>query len=272
MPWKSLIAGACCRTCGGGEDLSPAPQLPAQRAEEGTVIEVPEPPRCCYRLGAAQHPDRRTHPPDIAAARRRGPADVVEAHWQSLRLSWRWRHAVHQIRSPGRPYPGIVALLEAAAAQPRLRRLCPFTSHFALLFSSSTSYPWTVQAGSIEPLETGRFKVRRRSPVAVIGKSRPPKRLWLWCLNSCPPVPSPSSPTPRASACDGVWPRPCDGVWPRPCDGVWPRPSVSAPRGLYWRSFTVERPELWNSPQRSSRSPRPALVPHPARWPMAVKL
>ncbi|MEV7243077.1 DUF6193 family natural product biosynthesis protein [Streptomyces sp. NPDC093248] len=108
--------------------------------------------------------------PDKAAARSRGPADVVEAQWESLRLSWQWRHAMHRVRSPGRPYPGIVLLLEAAAAQPRLRRLYPFTSHFALLFSSSTGYPWTVQAGSIEPLDNGRFKVRRRSPSALIGE------------------------------------------------------------------------------------------------------
>ncbi|MFD8793549.1 DUF6193 family natural product biosynthesis protein [Streptomyces vinaceus] len=46
----------------------------------------------------------------------------------------------------------------------------PFNSHFALRFSSSTSYPWTVQAGSIEPLRNGRFKVRRRNPSAVIGE------------------------------------------------------------------------------------------------------
>lgn len=60
--------------------------------------------------------------------------------------------------------------MEAAAAQPRLRRLYPFTSHFTLLFSSSISYPWSMQAGSIEPLHNGRFKVRRRSPSAVIGE------------------------------------------------------------------------------------------------------
>ncbi|MER5582240.1 DUF6193 family natural product biosynthesis protein [Streptomyces asoensis] len=46
----------------------------------------------------------------------------------------------------------------------------PYTSHFALLFRSSTSYPWSVQDGSIEPLYNGRFKVRRRSPSAVIGE------------------------------------------------------------------------------------------------------
>ncbi|MFJ6576209.1 DUF6193 family natural product biosynthesis protein [Streptomyces sp. NPDC091368] len=113
--------------------------------------------------------------PDMAAALCRGPVAAVEAHWESLRLKWQWCHAVHQINAPGLPYPGIVPLLEAAAAQPRLRRLYPFTSHFALFFSSSTSYPWTVQAGSIEPLRNGRFKVRRRNPVAVIGEVDTPE-------------------------------------------------------------------------------------------------
>ncbi|MEW1866358.1 DUF6193 family natural product biosynthesis protein [Streptomyces sp. NPDC088194] len=108
--------------------------------------------------------------PDMAAARSRGPADTVDARWQSLRLAWQGRYAAHQVRSPGRPYPGIVPLLDAAAAQPRLRRLFPFTSHFTLLFSSSTSYPWSVQAGSIEPRHNGRFTVRRRDPFAVIGE------------------------------------------------------------------------------------------------------
>ncbi|CAM5264735.1 hypothetical protein SALBM311S_00289 [Streptomyces alboniger] len=129
--------------------------------------------------------------PDIAAARSRGPADVVEAHWQSLRLSWQWRHAVHQIRTPRRPYPGIVPLLEAAAAQPRLRRLYPFTSHFALLFSSSTSYPWTVHAGSIEPLHNGRFKVRRRNPFAVIGEVETAEEAVALLLELLPAGPEP---------------------------------------------------------------------------------
>ncbi|GGX88767.1 hypothetical protein GCM10010510_37350 [Streptomyces anandii JCM 4720] len=78
---------------------------------------------------------------------------------------------MHQSRSPGRPYPGIVPLLEAAATQPRLRRLYPVTSYFTLFFSSSTSYPWTVQIGWIQPLHNGRFVVRRCSPSAVIGEA-----------------------------------------------------------------------------------------------------
>jgi hypothetical protein len=98
---------------------------------------------------------------------------------------------VHRIRSPGRPYPGIVPLLEAAAAQPRLRRLYPFTSHFALLFSSSTSYPWTVQAGSIEPLDNGRFMVRRRSPFAVIGEVETAEEAVALVLELLPTGPEP---------------------------------------------------------------------------------
>ncbi|MFB7978498.1 DUF6193 family natural product biosynthesis protein [Streptomyces vinaceus] len=126
--------------------------------------------------GRARRVGRRTAvPPHALRCRPYAPlgtaeADAVEAQWQSLRLKWQWSHAAHQLRVPGRPYPGIVPLLEAAAAQPRLRRLHPFNSHFALRFSSSTSYPWTVQAGSIEPLHNGRFKVSRRNPSAVIGE------------------------------------------------------------------------------------------------------
>ncbi|MEY9877933.1 hypothetical protein ABH931_007457 [Streptacidiphilus sp. MAP12-33] len=117
-----------------------------------------------------QHPLLPPRPvlPDMVAARSRGPADTVDARWRALQLKAQWEWAVHEIRSPGRPYPRLVTLLEVAAAQPRLRRLYPFTSHFALVFSSSTTYAWrAVQAGSIEPLHNGRFKVRRHRPFVI---------------------------------------------------------------------------------------------------------
>ncbi|MBM9506432.1 hypothetical protein [Actinacidiphila acididurans] len=41
--------------------------------------------------------------PDTAAARGRGPADTVDARWQSLALIWQWRREVHEIRRPGTP-------------------------------------------------------------------------------------------------------------------------------------------------------------------------
>ncbi|WP_410011209.1 DUF6193 family natural product biosynthesis protein [Streptomyces nigrescens] len=61
--------------------------------------------------------------------------------------------------------------------QPRLRRLYPFTSHFAPLFSSSTSYPWTVQARSIEPLDNGRSRFADAVLSPRPAKSKPSKRL-----------------------------------------------------------------------------------------------
>ncbi|MGW1728344.1 DUF6193 family natural product biosynthesis protein [Streptomyces sp. NPDC002306] len=126
----------------------------------------------------------------MAAARSRGPADAAEARWQSLRLSWQWMHAIHQARTPGRPYPGIVALLDAAAAQPRLRRLYPFNSHFTLHFSSSTSYPW-VCAGSIEPLHNGRFTVRRHTPYTMTGQTRTAEEAVTLLLELLPTSPEP---------------------------------------------------------------------------------
>lgn len=133
----------------------------------------------------------------MAAARSRGPADTVEARWQCLRLSWQWWHTVRGIRSPGRPFPGIVALLEAAAAQPRLRRLYPFTSHYALAFSTSTRHPWSVRAGPIEPLHDGRFRVYRRTPFAVIGETETAEQAVALMLEHLPAGPEPviTSPT-----------------------------------------------------------------------------
>ncbi|NRQ38518.1 hypothetical protein HII36_42845 [Nonomuraea sp. NN258] len=107
--------------------------------------------------------------PDLAAARRLGPAETVEARWQQQLLVWRWYHERFEALHPGNDYPGIVALIEAAGAEPKLRQLYPFTSHFRLLFSSCTRYPWSVQAPSIEPLPDGRFHVRRPRSFEDIG-------------------------------------------------------------------------------------------------------
>ncbi|WP_051965793.1 DUF6193 family natural product biosynthesis protein [Kitasatospora mediocidica] len=70
---------------------------------------------------------------------------------------------------PGTAYPGIVPLIEVAGVEPRLRQLYPFTSHYNLNFSSFTSYPWSIQVPSIDPLHDGRFRVRRPRSSEVIG-------------------------------------------------------------------------------------------------------
>lgn len=93
---------------------------------------------------------------------------------------------MHQSRSPKRPFPRVVPLVEAAGAEPRLRRLYPVNSHFTLLFSSSTTYPWTVEGGSIEPLRDGRFTVRRRHPYGVIGMTDSPEEAVALVLELLP--------------------------------------------------------------------------------------
>lgn len=96
--------------------------------------------------------------PDLAAARELGPAEAVEARWQQLLLVWQWHRVRREVLQPGGAYPDIVSLIEAAIAEPKLRQLYPFTSH-----------PWSVLAPSVEPLQDGRFRVRRPRSSDVIG-------------------------------------------------------------------------------------------------------
>ncbi|WP_258574683.1 DUF6193 family natural product biosynthesis protein [Streptomyces shenzhenensis] len=100
--------------------------------------------------------------PDLIAARELGPAATVEVRWQQLLLVWRWSRARHEVLHPDIPFPDIVSLIEAAGAEPRLRRFYPFTSHFTLCLSSRTNYPWSFLAPAVEPLRDGRFRVRAR--------------------------------------------------------------------------------------------------------------
>ncbi|WP_194293052.1 DUF6193 family natural product biosynthesis protein [Streptomyces smaragdinus] len=106
----------------------------------------------------------------MAEARKRGPAAAVDACWENLLLHWHWRHAANEALRPGRPVPPLIPLVTAAAAEPRLRRLYPYTSHYFLRFSSTTHYPYANQGGMIEPLINGNFRVHRRDPHADLGE------------------------------------------------------------------------------------------------------
>ncbi|MFD6996242.1 DUF6193 family natural product biosynthesis protein [Streptomyces mirabilis] len=97
--------------------------------------------------------------PDVAAARRRGPPDVVEAGWRQLALAWQWRRERQEVLRPGVGYPGIVHLIEVARAERALRQLYPYTSHFALHLSSCTRYPYVLRVPSVLPRDDGRFRV-----------------------------------------------------------------------------------------------------------------
>ncbi len=98
--------------------------------------------------------------PDVAA-RAIGPEAAVEARWERLVLNWEGR-ARENKRGPGSYNDGLVRLLRAARAEPRLRRLFPFTSHYNLHFSLSTTQPWAEQGlPNAHPQEGGSYLVGR---------------------------------------------------------------------------------------------------------------
>ncbi len=168
----------------------------------------------------------------MAAARRRGPAAAVEAQWESLRLVWEWRQAAHRIHRPGGPFPVLLPLLEAAGAQPRLRLLYPFTSHSILRFSSSTTFPWTVQGGSVEPLYDGRFRVRPGDPHAVISEVDSPEEavsLVLELLPDADPVITAPEASGRATPDSSCGSRRRNRSWAPGVNGSTPRREPVSP-------------------------------------------
>ncbi|MFJ3910091.1 MULTISPECIES: DUF6193 family natural product biosynthesis protein [Streptomyces] len=102
-----------------------------------------------------------------------GAADCVEARWQRLPTTWRLMHerAGSQALSSQDLSRGVLALIEAASAEPSLRRLYPFTTRFTLWFSARTSHPFEVAAPAVEPLPGGRFRVLSPTQKLVIGEA-----------------------------------------------------------------------------------------------------
>lgn len=103
--------------------------------------------------------------PDMDAARADGPAAVLEARWETLALhrgSWEERRSTPCIR-------GLVNLIAAARAEPRLAQLYPYTSHFTLCFSACMHFPYRDVAPRVEPLSDGRFRVRVSYAAEVLG-------------------------------------------------------------------------------------------------------
>lgn len=77
------------------------------------------------------------------------PADVIEAEWGYLR-----KDALEA------DWPEYLALIEAAYAEPRLRRFYPYTSHWALSFSA-TVRPHTASFATLEASRGEGYTVRQ---------------------------------------------------------------------------------------------------------------
>ncbi|MEU9110051.1 DUF6193 family natural product biosynthesis protein [Streptomyces xanthophaeus] len=127
--------------------------------------------------------------PDLDAARLRGPSEAVAVRWEQLVLAARWMGERHALRRPGRPYPPLVPLLEAARADPVLGRLYPVTSHYAVAFSTLTRPPYDVQLPSVEPLWDGRYRLRgpRHLGTGVTGHTATPHEALAAVAAAVPP-------------------------------------------------------------------------------------
>ncbi|MGV9687651.1 DUF6193 family natural product biosynthesis protein [Streptomyces sp. NPDC003444] len=102
---------------------------------------------------------------ELAEAHEKGPAEAVTLTWRLLveRLrqeSDRWEFA-----------PRMLQVAELAHAEPRLRRLLPFSSHWSLHFSTRTGYPYPRDVPFVVPLSDGGFRVHGPSRGTVLGEA-----------------------------------------------------------------------------------------------------
>ncbi|MFD9407204.1 DUF6193 family natural product biosynthesis protein [Streptomyces sp. NPDC059989] len=93
------------------------------------------------------------HSSERAEAHERGPAAVVELQWRKMR----------EQASEAPDFPEFGELVEATHAEPRLRQLYVFSSHWTLGFSSCTGFPFRVEV-AIAPSSPGRPYLVLESP------------------------------------------------------------------------------------------------------------
>ncbi|MFD8692994.1 DUF6193 family natural product biosynthesis protein [Streptomyces sp. NPDC059651] len=86
-----------------------------------------------------------------AEAHERGPAAVVELQWRTMR-----KQAADEPE-----FTGFGELVEAAHAEPRLRQLYVFSSHWTLGFSSCTGYPFRDEVAIVPSHDGSPFRVKR---------------------------------------------------------------------------------------------------------------
>ncbi|MER8199206.1 DUF6193 family natural product biosynthesis protein [Streptomyces microflavus] len=117
-------------------------------------------------LRARQKPARAgpvalLHTSERAEAHDRGSAAVVGLQWRKM-----------QEQADEAPeFPGFGLLVEAAHADPRLRQLHVYSSHWTLGFSSCTGFPFRNEA-AIAPAHNGRpYRVMKHPHSNAIGET-----------------------------------------------------------------------------------------------------
>ncbi|MFD4657487.1 DUF6193 family natural product biosynthesis protein [Kitasatospora sp. NPDC058444] len=125
--------------------------------------------------------------PDLAAARAIGPEAAVEARWEASVLNWEWRLRENR-HGPGSENAGLVRLLKAARAEPRLGRLFPWTSHYDLHFSLSTSHPWVDESlPHARPQHGGRYLIGRWQEPEALDTAATPEEAVALLVAHLPP-------------------------------------------------------------------------------------
>lgn len=101
---------------------------------------------------------------ELAEAHEHGPAEAVTVQWRLL------LEGVRQDADRLDLARQTLALAEAASAEPKLRQLYPFTSHWSLHFTTCTGFPYSWDVPFIDPLSDGRYRVCGPSRGTVIGE------------------------------------------------------------------------------------------------------
>jgi hypothetical protein len=88
------------------------------------------------------------------------PDQVVVSEWQYLRKG-----------AQDSDWPEHRALIEAAYAEPKLRQLYSYTSHWSLRFSTTTRFPFSPDVVCLEASQRGAYVVRARCMGEILGET-----------------------------------------------------------------------------------------------------
>ncbi|MGW3324258.1 DUF6193 family natural product biosynthesis protein [Streptomyces virginiae] len=123
--------------CGSTQDIRELPQVIRGWAEGAGLDEIRQAATFDLLTGRFEVPDKN-------------PADVITSEWQ-----WLLKDADRT------DWPQYQALIESAHAEPKLRRLYPYSSHWALGFAEKPDSPYTPSFVSIgSPHGAGHYTIR----------------------------------------------------------------------------------------------------------------
>ncbi|MEU9149908.1 DUF6193 family natural product biosynthesis protein [Streptomyces sp. NPDC048417] len=97
----------------------------------------------------------------LAEAHERGPEAAVAAQWGRLK----------EKAAGTASFPEFGRLVEAAYAEPRLRQLFPFTSHWTVAFSSCTARPYHDEIAIAPQYGGGPYLVLRHPNTGMLGEA-----------------------------------------------------------------------------------------------------